>query len=151
MLAPVLLLLAFQAAPVQWTLTAAKPPAAVKAGGRIQVVLKASIQEGWHLYSLKKLEGGPIATTITLPEGQPFRLAGDIDASAPLSNYDETFQMDVESYAYSATFQLPVDAAQDARPGAVTLTVNARFQACDDKQCLPPRTMKVELPVTIGQ
>ncbi len=151
MLAPVLLLLAFQAAPVQWTLTAAKPPASTKAGGRIEVVLEASIAEGWHLYSLKKLEGGPIPTTISVPEGQPFRLAGEMSASAPLSQFDETFQMDVESYSYAATFRLPVEAAKDARPGAATLTVNARFQACDDKQCLPPRTVKVELPVTVVQ
>jgi thiol:disulfide interchange protein DsbD len=146
---PILLLpMLLQLAPVQWTLSSPKLESALKPGERLEVVLDAEIAEGWHLYSLKKLEGGPIPTSISLPEGQPFRLAGEIEASAPLSKFDDTFQMDVESYSYSASFKLPVEVAKDASSSA-TLTVNARFQACDDKQCLPPRTVKVQLPLNV--
>lgn len=144
-----LLALLLAASPVQWTLSPARPPAASRPGARFDVVLEAAIAEGWHLYSLRKLEGGPIATTISLPSGQPFRLAGEIEASPAIGKYDETFQMDVESYSYSASFRLPLEVAKDTVPGSATLTVNARYQACDDKQCLPPRTVKVELPVSI--
>lgn len=141
------LLLALAATAVQWTLTA--PLLSVKPGVKVEVVLDAAIADGWHLYSLKKLEGGPIATTITLPAGQPFFLAGPITSSPAESKYDETFQMDVETYSESATFRLPLEVAKDAPAGPATLTVNARFQACDDKQCLPPRTVKVEMPLTV--
>lgn len=141
------LLLAFAATAVQWTLTTPAP--SVKPGAKVEVVLDAAITGGWHLYSLKKVEGGPIATTITLPAGQPFSLAGAITASPAESKYDETFQMDVETYSDSATFRLPIEVAKDAPAGPANLTVNVRFQACDDKQCLPPRTVKVELPLTI--
>ena len=99
MIAPALLFaLLLQAAPVQWAVTAPAAGSAAKAGGKLAVTVTATIAPGWHLYSLKKMEGGPIATTIVVPEGQPFRLAGAIDASAPLSKFDDTFQMDVESY-----------------------------------------------------
>lgn len=147
MTAPALLLaLLMQAAPVQWTISTPPAESSVKAGGKLSVILVASIAKGWHLY-LKKLDGGPIATTIVVAEVLPFRLAGEIDASAPLSKFDDTFEMDVESYEGSADFILPVAAAKDAKAGSVTLTVSARYQACDDKQCLPPRTVKLELPL----
>jgi len=147
---PILFLaLVLQSTPVKWTLTAPKPATEVKPGGRVDAVLEAEIAAGWHLYSLKKLDGGPIPTSIAIPDGQPFRLAGPIDASPPLSKHDETFDMEVESYSGSAEFKLPLEVAKDAKPGSAILTVNARFQACDDKQCLPPRTVKLELPLAI--
>ena len=149
-MAPALLFaLLVQAAPVQWTISAPAANRAVKAGGKVAATLSAAIAPGWHLYSLKKLEGGPIATTIVAPEGQPFKLAGAIDATAPLMKFDDTFQMDVETYEGTADFVLPVVAARNAKPGATALIVHARYQACDDKQCLPPRTVTVELPLEI--
>lgn len=149
MIAPLFLLALLQAAPVQWSISAPAAKSAVTAGGKVAVTVSATIARGWHLYSLKKLDGGPIPTTIALPPGQPFQLAGAIEAMPPLSKFDETFQMDIESYEEVAEFTLPVVAAKDAKPGAATLLVNARFQVCDEKQCLPPRTLKIELPLEV--
>jgi hypothetical protein len=49
--------------PVAWKL---EPPAAktVKPGGRFNVKLVATIQAGWHLYSLKPIADGPIPTRV---------------------------------------------------------------------------------------
>lgn len=149
MLSSLLLALALNASAVQWTISAPAPSSTVKRGAQVEVVLEAAIADGWHLYSLKKLEGGPIPTTLTLPLDQPFLLSGPISASRPAAKFDETFGMEVETYSDSATFRLPVEVPKDAPTGPALLTVNARFQACDGKQCLPPRTVKVELPVTI--
>ncbi len=149
MISTLLLALALHASSVQWAISGPPPSSPLKPGARVEVVLDAAIADGWHLYSLKKLEGGPIPTSITVPPGQSFLLAGPVSASPALRKYDETFEMEVETYSGSATFRLPVGVAKDAQTGPATLTVNARFQACDDRQCLPPRTVKVELPVTI--
>jgi DsbC/DsbD-like thiol-disulfide interchange protein len=150
MMVPVLVLaMLLQTAPVQWSISAPAARSVVNAGGKVAVTLAATIAPGWHLYSLKKLDGGPIPTSIAVPAGQSFVLAGALDATAPMTKFDDTFQMDVETYEESAEFVLPVEAAKDAKAGAAALTVNARFQVCDDKQCLPPRTVKIELPLEI--
>lgn len=130
--------------PVQWKLNA---PAKAAAGAPVKVTLAAKISAAWHLYSLKELEGGPIPTRISVPEGQPFRLTGEIEAPPPIRKQDEAFGMEVESYEDSAQFGLPLTAAAEA--GAKTLTVTVRYQVCDDKLCLPPRTVKLEAPVEI--
>ncbi|MBI5086400.1 MAG: protein-disulfide reductase DsbD N-terminal domain-containing protein [Acidobacteria bacterium] len=144
-----LLALLWQAPPVHWTITAPAARAQLKPGAKITVTLAAEIDEGWHLYSLRKQEDGPIPTSITVPEGQPFRLAGPIDAPPALSRFEETFQLDIESYEGSAEFGVPVEVPKDTKTGLATLAVHARYQACDNKICLPPKTVKLELPVEI--
>ena len=75
--------------PIQWTLTSdvAKAPA----GSSVPLHLKATFQEGWHLYSLTTPKGGPIPTTAELAEkilqlpvriGSPKRVGGLTDVVA---------------------------------------------------------------------
>ena len=133
--------------PVAWKLTPARP---AKPGGRFTVKLTAEIQEGWHLYSMKHVEDGPVATRIWLPEGQHFQLADSIQSSPPESLQDPSFNMEVELYEREASFTLPLK-ADAASAGTQTLTVNASYQSCNNKICLPPKTVKVELPVTVSK
>ena len=134
--------------PVEWKLSdgPAKP---VKAGARFTVKLTAGIQKGWHIYSLKPVEDGPLPTRIWLAEGQPFQLAGPIKSDEPQTLQDPTLHMDVELYEGAAEFSLPLKVAHGAATGAQTLVVNAQAQSCNNSICLPPATVKVEIPVTI--
>jgi thiol:disulfide interchange protein DsbD len=129
--------------PVEWKLSA---PAKATAGATVSAALEAAIAPGWHLYSLKEMDGGPIPTRVTVVEGQAFRLAGAIEAPPPATKQDETFGMEVESYEGSVEFRIPVRA--DAA-GRQTLKVAVRYQVCDDKLCLPPRTVPFETVVEI--
>ncbi len=132
--------------PVTWTVSA---PAQAKAGGRLTAKLTARIADGWHLYSLKELDGGPIPTSIAVPSGQPFRLGGQIDAPVPITAREESFGMDVEFYLGEVEFGVPLEAASDAKTGPAKLAVIARYQACDNKQCLPPKTARLEHTLNI--
>ncbi len=133
--------------PVTWSLSA---PARVKAGEKFTAKLTAQIEEGWHLYSLKELEGGPIPTSIGVPAAQPFRLAGKIEAPVPITAHEEAFGMDVEFYTGEVEFGLPLETSADANPGPAKLVATARYQACDNKQCLPPRTVRLGQSVGIA-
>ncbi len=136
--------------PVAWKLEGA-PAKPVKAGARFAVKLVAKIQEGWHLYSLKPMAQGPIPTRIWLPEGQPFQLWAAVQAPEPQTLQDPSFGMEVELYEGEAAFTLPLRAAAAGPAGTHTLAVNASYQTCNNKLCLPPRTVKVEMPVAVGK
>ena len=143
-------LAAAPADPVAWKLQ--NPPAApVKAGARFNVKLLAEVQDGWHLYSLKPMVEGPIPTRIWIAEGQPFSLAGAVQAPDAQVMQDASFGMEVELYEGEAVFTLPVRVASGAAPGAQKLVVSASYQSCNNKLCLPPKTVKVEVPITIGK
>jgi thiol:disulfide interchange protein DsbD len=132
--------------PVKWALSA---PATARPGEHILPKLTATIEEGWHLYSLKPIEGGPIATQIAVPAPQQFKLIGQIDAPVPLTAHEEAFGMSVEFYFGEVEFIVPVEVNREAKPGTHKLAVTARYQACDNKQCLPPKTARIESGILV--
>jgi hypothetical protein len=136
--------------PVAWKVADA-PAKPVKAGARFTVKLVATIQQGWHMYSMKPVEDGPIPTRVWLAEGQPFRLAGAVKADEPETVQDPTLHMEVELYNGAANFVLPVQAIAGAPPGAQNMILSASYQTCNNSLCLPPKTVKVEVPVTISK
>ncbi|MEI9975032.1 MAG: protein-disulfide reductase DsbD domain-containing protein [Ignavibacteriota bacterium] len=144
------LLAAAPANPVTWKLTnaGAKP---LKAGDRFAVQLTASVQEGWHFYSMKQVDEGPVPTRIWLADNQPFQLAAPVRGEEPEVVEDPTLHMEIEEYQGSAVFSLPLKVASTAVAGSYKLLVNAQTQSCNDHMCLPPATAKVELPITIGK
>jgi DsbC/DsbD-like thiol-disulfide interchange protein len=136
--------------PVRWSLAqSAQRP--VTRASMVAVKLKAEIRSGWHLYSIGQPPGGPIATEISLPGGQPFTFARPIAAPKPHVIFDPGFGMPVQLYTDTAEFVLPIKVAATAPPGAQTLTVEARYQSCNDSLCLPPRTTKTTLVLQIRE
>ena len=136
--------------PVAWSLGDGGAGKPLKPGATFEARLLAKIEPGWHLYSTSQPPGGPIPTRIWLPAGQPFALGGATGAPRPKVAFDQNFEMDVESYNDTAAFTLPVKVSAGAAAGAQKLAVQASFQACNDRMCLPPRTVKLEMPVEIA-
>ena len=91
---------------------------------------------------------GPIPTRIWIAEGQAFALAGAISAPAPQVQQDPSFGIEVELYEGEAVFTLPVQVAPGTGPGSQKLVVSTSYQSCNNQICLPPKTVKVELPIT---
>jgi DsbC/DsbD-like thiol-disulfide interchange protein len=132
--------------PVAWVVRA---PAKATAGQSIAVQIDASIQTGWHLYSLDLPAGGPIATEISLAGGQPFALESSVAGPKPHMTFDRNFDMQVAFYTGKVTFKAPVKVAPDAPEGNQPLVFETRYQACDDRLCLPPKTVKVRAGIEV--
>jgi thiol:disulfide interchange protein len=131
--------------PIQWTLTSdfAKAPAA----SSVPLHLKATFQEGWHLYSLTTPKGGPIPTTAELA-ANPAVKSSKLYQPPPNRQFDKNFNLDTETFEKEVAFPITADLAPDAK-GAVELTANVRYQACNDRQCLPPRKKTASFTVTV--
>jgi len=119
--------------PVKWSLKFDRQAAAPgqKAVGR----LTATIEPGWHLYSLTTPRP-PIATTVALA-ASPAIEKWTVFAPQAKRARDPNFNVDTETYEKDVDFILRVDvAATAANPAEVTAQV--RYQACNDKTCLFP-------------
>jgi len=133
--------------PVVWTVS---PPAHLAAAGTtIRVKLTAAIQPGWHLYALDQPPGGPNRTEIWVGEDQPFESAGEVKAPKPHVIFDPNFSMQVGLYTGRTEFQVPVKVAAGTAAGRHALTIDARFQSCNDRLCLPPRTITAAADVEV--
>jgi len=133
--------------PVHWSF--ADQNVKTAAGRTLSVHVTAEIAPEWHLYGLKRIEGGPIATTLTVEKEQAFEIAGGIGASPPVSADDPAFGVRVEYYLGRVHFELPVRVLANSKPGQSLLKVVARYQMCNDTLCLPPKKVVLELPVEI--
>jgi thiol:disulfide interchange protein len=136
-----------QEEPVRWT--ASTKATAVRPGATFDVQVTATIAERWHLYSLNQAPP-PIATRITVAKGQPFVAGGPADGPVPQTAFDQSFGIETEFYAESASFTLPVKAEPTAPPGRTRVKVQAYFQTCDDSMCLPPKTVTMEVPIEVA-
>jgi tetratricopeptide (TPR) repeat protein len=135
--------------PITWSLKAETPNRSFKPGETFNAQLTAQIADSWHLYSLDQSPGGPRPTRITIPAGQKFILAGEVESPPPQTAFDENFGIDTTFYKSSATFTLPVLIAGDALPGRHQLRINAYFQTCNDNLCLPPKTVQVAATINV--
>jgi len=104
-----------------------------------EVVLTATIDEGWHLYTQELAEGGPVATQFRY--NRPVLGLTTTDAEVH-SDYDDNFEMELTYYETKAVFHQLLRAEKaDEIAGSVT------FMACNDQQCLAPDTWEY----TIGE
>lgn len=107
------------------------------------ITVRGRLQPGWHIYSVTQAAGGPTATRVTLPAGQPFEQAGEITVTPqPHVAFDEAFRMKVELHEKSVDIMVPVRATQPLRNGD-SLRMNVRYQVCNASLCYPPKTEKL--------
>jgi len=133
--------------PIRWTIK--NESSAVKPGEVFNVQVVAAIDEGWHLYSLEQPAGGPIPTKIFVDENRKFKSAGDIESPQPQVLFDPNFNMDTQFYEGEVVFKVPLQVTNEASTGKNTVSVNAFFQTCNDKTCLPPKIVKLTLEVEV--
>ncbi len=135
--------------PVKWTIAMA-PSGGAQVGQTFNVILKATIEPGWHLYALAQPAGGPMPLAIDIPKGPMFSRAGAILEPTPRKSVDAAFGgLTTLSFEESAVFTVPVRVAPDAKTGRHTLQVNVEQQLCDDRVCLPPKTIELTLDVAV--
>ncbi len=125
----------------------------VAAGTVFDLVLRAEVEPGWHLYSMTPYPEdviGPQPTTIRLEESPVFRLAGEVRQPQPHVSFDPNFAIDTEYFEGVVDFVIPVAVESGAESGLHPLTTAVRFMACNDRLCLPPQVRKNTLDVTVG-
>ena len=124
--------------PVTWSY-AAKKTSKTEA----TVYFKATIDEGWHVYSQTVKDGGPIKTTFTFPSSKEYTLVGKTIEPKPITKYEETFSMNVSYFEKSVVFsqKVKLSGAKAVVKGTI------EFMTCDDKQCLPPEEVTFSIPV----
>ena len=94
----------------------------------------ATIDRGWHLYSMHLPEGGPMPTEFKFEKLNGVQLVGTLTEPTPREVFDEMFQMKVKYFDNTATFVQKIKFTSD-KPTLVSGIVN--FQACNDETCVP--------------
>jgi thiol:disulfide interchange protein DsbD len=124
-----------QISPVSWAFTSKKISDNV-----YEVQLVATIQAGWHLYSQNQ-PSKAIAqpTTFNFSKNPLVDFDGKVKEIGKLEKYkDKELDIEANQYSNKVTFVQKVKVK-----GKVKTNVSGKleFQTCDDKKCLPPKTV----------
>lgn len=101
-----------------------------------EIVADATIDENWHLYSSEIPEGGPIATSVVMINGEEQLNIGELREEPEADvQFDQAFDMELAWFSNKARLILPVTVTDQ---NISKLEGYVEFMACDDEQCLPP-------------
>lgn len=133
--------------PVTYEITEA--PEEVLAGEAFEITVKATIEGQWHLYSVKNdPSAGPYPTQFS--SANPLLIVnGEISESTAEIEFDPNFETELGWHTSEAIFTIPLVFKTDAS-GSTMIDLEALYQVCDDKVCLPPTTKSITQSVTIS-
>ena len=124
--------------PVSWSYGAKKisPTEAI-------LFFKATIGDGWHVYSQHIQDGGPVKTQFTFTPSKDYKTDGPTTEPKPITRMEKVFNMEVGFFEHSVIFQ------QKVKLTAAQTTVKGKleYMTCNDSQCLPPEDIDFSIPV----
>jgi len=127
--------------PVSWAFTTKKI-----ADKTYEVHMKAIIQPGWHLYSQKQPDDAiAIPTGFTINNNPLLKLDGKINEVGKLERFHDA-KLDISAYQYSNTVDF-VQVVKLKAKARTNLTGSVEYQTCDDKKCLPPKTVNFSIAI----
>ena len=86
--------------PVKWSYKAEQTTS-----GEATLILTATIEKGWHLYSQNIADGGPIKTTFTFSDSADFELVGKVAEGKAIEFFDKNFDMQLAYFSHEAVFK----------------------------------------------
>jgi DsbC/DsbD-like thiol-disulfide interchange protein len=124
--------------PVKWSYAAKKTS---KTDATLYI--KATIDEGWHIYSQNMADGGPVKTTFSFADSKTYKPVGKTIEPKAIVKFEKSFDMDVSYFEKSVIFQQKVKLT-----GANAIVKGTlEYMVCDDSQCLPPETVEFSIPI----
>lgn len=115
------------------------------------VIVKAAVEDGWHFYGMDLPSGGPVSTTIDIIVPEGVVLTGKLTPSwAAEKEMDKQFNMVLSYWDADVTFTQNFEITD---PSVVKnpLSVKVRFQCCDDRRCIAPKTEMFDLTVPVPE
>lgn len=107
------------------------------------IIIKAKIEGGWHLYGMNIPPDGPIATSISIDKIENAKKVGGIVSKSKLiKSHDPNFDMDLTWYINEAVFVQKISFT-DAK--SVYVKGNVKYMLCNDESCLAPTEREFSL------
>jgi len=126
--------------PVHWTFAAKK-----KTADTFEVVLTASVDPPWHIFSQNTGSGGPVPTSIVFKSNPSIVLTGKPKEMGKLMKaFDGNFQTHVIYYSNRVRFVTTVRARGSENLRLVGIV---EYQAATDSEVLPPVKRSFDIPL----
>lgn len=98
------------------------------------ILLKATMDKGWHIYSQHVKDGGPIKTSFKFSSSKEYTLVGKTIEPKAITKFEDSFKMNVSYFENSVVFQQKVR----LKGKKATVKGTLEYMTCNNQKCLPP-------------
>ena len=146
-------LLSFLLVSLTWTTVSAQVLEPVKWSTSVEkisdtefdLISRATIDRGWHLYSQDVPEDGPIPTTFNYDTGANAELMGNTLEEEGRTVHDPVFNMRIKFFDDAAEFRQRITLLNKELS---IVKGEVEFMVCDDMRCLPPSYIDLNFDLT---
>lgn len=125
--------------PINWAFTSKK-----LSDNTYEVKITATIEKGWHLYSQTQPEDAiAMPTTFTITNNPLLEVVGKIKEVGKLEKFrDKELDLSANQYSEKVEFVQTIKLKGKVK---TSYAGSVEFQTCDDKKCLPPKTVNFKV------
>ncbi len=107
------------------------------------IIFRATIDEGWHLYGMNIPKDGPRPTTFVFESFKNAKAEGKVQGISKIREiYDPNFDMKLTWYADEAVFVQKISFKDAAK---VRIKGYVEYMSCNDETCTPPAQENFDL------
>lgn len=100
-----------------------------------QIVFSGTIDKGWHVYSTKLGQSGPISASFNAVKLEGVELIGELTHKGKeISKFDDMFGVTLRFFEGSVTFIQKIKFTKED----YNITCYLEYGACSDEMCMPP-------------
>jgi thiol:disulfide interchange protein DsbD len=121
---------------------------ALRPGDKAMLAVEFEVKEGFHAQSRTPGEQyEPVKFTLLLDKNDAVTFGEPVYPKGRNEEYPGLGKLNV--YTGAVVIYVPVEVKADAKPGDISFTGAAKYQACDDKVCYPPAKAKFEAKTSV--
>ena len=110
----------------------------------IELTFKATIDEGWYVYS-QDAGDGPVSTEFTFINNGEYAVSNDwVQEGMPIEEFDPNFDAVLKYFKKEALFTLDIHVMST---DDFVLKGDVYFMTCDSTQCLPPEALEFSFEI----
>ncbi len=109
------------------------------------LIIQATVEEGWHLYSQNVPEDGPIATTFSFKKTDDYELVGSTSEEEGHTVFDVVFEMKIKYFENKSTFKQRIKILSEK---AIDISSEVEFMVCNNESCLPPTLVDLNFQIS---
>jgi DsbC/DsbD-like thiol-disulfide interchange protein len=107
-----------------------------------EIIIDATIEKTWHTYSQRPTDDGPVPTSFSFNPSTDYELIGKTEETDAHEEFVPAFEAKIFVFKDKAQFIQKVK----GKPGA-TVNFSVEYMSCDDKMCLPPKTVPLNVKI----
>jgi thiol:disulfide interchange protein DsbD len=104
------------------------------------IVITANIVNGWHMFSQKPTDAGPVPTSFIFQPSKQFQLIGTTEEIGAKEEFIKEFDATLFLFSSKAEFSQKVKLLSKT---VFNIKFKVEYMCCNDKMCLPPKTIEL--------